>query len=324
MQINRGAHDHRYGTYWDRIRDCHPRYVSLADVDDFSIPRREESIPSPNEFPYPVIPVTEDYQLHLYPAPDHIRPMLVRTTDGEVLTDGHEPYGFWLTVDGITDARDTLIAQAENYTNQTAPQGLGAALKEALATDEFLHDVFSDRLTEKLRPPTIRWLRDRTNGVVADTVEYTGGAYVKTQWTVELAPESSRKEQAPRTLEFHTDDLIQQDSQRLTVDYQTLYHQNIRCSNIWWTDLSSFWITSAAVEDIVDEDYPPESQEEHSLRKSGKAKYHLVRNETGRPVCGHEARSGESHQFSIEALPIPPVLCNHCSREIKRHIIARM
>lgn len=249
--------------------------------------------------------------------------MLVRTTDGEVLTDGHEPYGFWLTVDGITDARDTLIAQAENYTKETTPHGLGPALKKTLATDDFLHDIFSDRLTEKLRPPTLRWLRDRTEEVIADTVEYTGGAYVKTQWAIELAPESSKEERSSRTLEFHTDDLLQQDPQRLTVDYRGLYHQNIRCSNTWWTDLSSFWIASAIVKDVVEDDYPSEGSDELSLRKSGKAKYHLVRNETGQTVCGHEARSGESHQFSTEALPTPPVLCNDCSREVKRHLIAR-
>lgn len=118
-------------------------------------------------------------------------------------------------------------------------------------------------------------------------------------------------------------DLIQQDSQRLTIDYRSLYHQNIRCSNTWWADLSSFWIDSATVEDVVEDDYPPEGADELSLRKSGKAKYHLVRNETGQTVCGHEARSGESHQFSTEALPIPPVLCNHCSRTVKRHLIPR-
>jgi len=323
MQINRGPRDHRYGTYWDRIPECMPRHIPLADLGDFSIPRKERGVPSREEFPYPVVPVTDQYQLHLFPAPDHIRPMLVRLTDGEVLTDGHEPYGFWLTVDGIAEARGTLIAQAENYTNQTAPRELGTALQDALATDELLHDIFSEQLTEKLRPPTVRWLRDHTKSVSADTVEYTGGAYVKTEWTIELEPESNREERSPRTLEFHTDDLIQQDSQRFTVDYRQLFRQQIRCSNTWWTDLSRYWITSATVEDIVDDDYPTEDESAFSLRQSGKAKYHLVRNETGTTVCGHEARSGDIRQFSPNTLPMPAALCNHCSREIKRHLIPR-
>lgn len=321
MQINRGPRDHRYGTYWDHIPNCTPRYLSLGDLKNFAIPRGEGSIPSPEEFPYPVVPIDDQYQLHIYPAPDHVRPMLVRMTDGEVLSDGHEPYGFWLTVDGITEACDTLIAQAENYTNQTAPQGLDAALKDTLATDDLLHDLFSQRLTEQLRPPTIRWLRDRTMSVTADTIEYTGGAYVKTEWTIELEFESNREARTSRTLEFHTDDLIQQDSQRLIVDYRNLFHQNIRCSNTWWTDLSAFWIASATVENIVEDDYPAEGPSEFSLRKSGKAKYHLVRNQTGKTVCGHEARSDDSRQFSPDTLPVPPVLCNHCSRGVKRHLI---
>jgi len=139
-------------------------------------------------------------------------------------------------------------------------KGLGTALQDALATDELLHDIFSEQLTEKLRPPTVRWLRDRTKSVSADTVEYTGGAYVKTEWTIELEPESNRGEQSPRTLEFHTDDPIQQDSQRFRVDYRQLFRQQIRCSNTWWTDLSRYWITSATVEDIVDDDYPTEDE----------------------------------------------------------------
>ena len=323
MQINRGPRDHRYGTYWERIPDCMPKYLPLADLEGFTIPHGDGDTPAPEEFPYPVMNVTDQYQLHLFPAPDHVRPMLVRKTDGEVLTDGHEPYGFWLTVDGIRDARKTLISQAENYTNQAAPQGLGTALQDELAKDELLHDVFSERLAEKLRPPTIRWLRDRTKSVTADTVEYTGGAYVKTEWTIELESESNRDERTPWTLNFHTDDLIQQDSQRFTVDYRQLFRQRIRCSNTWWTDLSRFWITSATIEDIVDEDYPTEDTSELSLRQSGKAKYHLVRTETGKTVCGHEARSGDTRQFSPGRLPIPLALCNHCSREVKRHLIPR-
>lgn len=323
MQIDRGARDHRYGTYWEHIPNCTPKYLPLANLEGFTIPHSDGSTPTQEEFPYPVVDVTDQYRLHLFPAPDHIRPMLVRKTDGEVLTDGHEPYGFWLTVDGIREARKALISQAESYTSQTAPQGLGTALQDALGTDELLNNVFSERLTEKLRPPTIRWLRERTKSVTADTVEYTGGTYVKTEWTIELEPESNRKDRTPRTLDFHTDDLIQQDPQRFIVDYRQLFRRRIRCSNTWWTDLSRFWITSATIEDIVDDDYPTEDTSDLSLRRSGKGKYHLVRTETGKTVCGHEARSSDSRQFSPDQLPIPPALCNHCSRGVKRHLILK-
>lgn len=299
---------HRLGTVHERIGDVQYDYLSLDDLREFSLPQPGTDDVEP--YPYPVVHVTADYDVHLCPVGTDVVVWLVERASKEIVAEQRGTPGGWFDAQRRRDLADQL-AEGESDIDE-------GDIEDALGDDR-LQDPFDQELIASLRPPTSRWLRQRTASVTARRVEYTNGEYVRTRWEVELAPESTAVDYSTATFdEYHTDDLLKASAQKFERDYRQRFHHRIYLGDKWWCDLSLYWLQEALVRDHAAADLADRAPDDFELGATRSGTYHLFDEDTDECECHAQPQTVDRRAFDLEALPLPHRLCNHCLPTVKR------
>lgn len=322
MQRTSSGSGHRLGRLRNRLTDIYPT-SRLKQLDGYAEVLHSETELQLDDFPYPVFEFEGTYQLHLCSQGEDLRFLLVDKESAEVLGEHHSEYTFWQTASGIRDVADGVLTAAERSTGDKAPPELEQQIQVALSEDELLHSPFNAELNAKLRPPVIRWLRTSTKDVVLDTVEFTGGKHVKTNFEITFEP---LREGSDRTVTVRADKILSQDLQKFRGEYNRELRPSprLRIPNSWWFDITRYWVAEASVSDFADDVLTDLAADGLSWQESQTRKQHLRLEDEETTLCGSTVDSEAVSVNEGETL-FSPLACSHCYPEYKRQqLMARL
>lgn len=309
-----------YDRYQREIQEHQYKYISLKELRNFVVPDNSGPAIEDPDFPYPALQINEELDLHLLPRDDHLVAFVVERSSDRPIGSGRENPGFWFDDADLREFTGYMVDSIKNHMGEkfNLSSNFKADLRETLTSSKLLQDPFNPELWEKLRPPTVRWLRQRTANVSVHRAEYTGGAYVKTEWEVDLAPESLNQEGIRTISKLRMKDVLQPSARKIQNEYHRTFHTHIYLSDSWWFDISNYWINESLIRDYAEDDIPDSAPSDFVLRPSETGKFHLATKKSGESYCSTGPNLGEKSDFDINSLPIPPMLCNHCSHMVKQ------